>query len=68
LTAEETYAKLLADLRRDRADIEQDLRRLAEAYGEKMTEYRKVSHGIIGIEAELDAISNEIAKLKERNR
>jgi len=64
MTTEETYRKLLADLQRDRIEIEHEMVRLAEAYGEKMIEYRKVSAGIYGIEAELDAISNEIRQIK----
>jgi len=56
MTTEETYRKLLADLQRDRIEIEHEMKRIAEAYGEKMKEYRKVSHGIIGIENELDKI------------
>ena len=59
MSTEETYRKLLEDLRNDRAEIERDLLRLAEAYNEKMVEYRKVSHGINGIE-------DEIRKLKGR--
>jgi hypothetical protein len=53
MTAEDTLNKLHADLVRQRREIEYDLRRLADAYCEKMVEYRKVSHGIIGIENEL---------------
>jgi hypothetical protein len=56
MTAEDTLNKLHADLVRQRREIEHDLRRLAEAYGEKMVEYRKVSHGIIGIEDEIQQI------------
>jgi predicted nucleic acid-binding Zn-ribbon protein len=56
MTTEETYRKLLADLQRDRTEIEHEMKRLMDAYGEKMVEYRKVSHGIIGIEAELEQI------------
>jgi hypothetical protein len=56
MTTEETYRKLLADLQRDRTEIEHEMKRLMDAYGEKMVEYRKVSHGIIGIENELERI------------
>jgi hypothetical protein len=56
MTAEESLNKFHADLIRQRREIEYDLRRMADAYGEKMTEYRKVSHGIIGIENELEQI------------
>jgi uncharacterized protein len=53
MTAEDTLNKLHTDLLRQRREIEYDLKRISEAYGEKMVEYRKVSHGIIGIEDEL---------------
>jgi hypothetical protein len=56
VTTEETYRKLLADLQRDRTEIEHEMKRLIDAYGEKMIEYRKVSAGIYGIEAELEQI------------
>jgi hypothetical protein len=56
MTTEETYRKLLADLQRDRTEIEHEMKRLMDAYGEKMVEYRKMSYGIIGIEAELEQI------------
>jgi hypothetical protein len=56
MTTEETYRKLLADLQRDRTEIEHEMKRLIDAYGEKMVEYQKVSHGIIGIENELERI------------
>ena len=59
MTTEETLAKLHEDLLRQRREIDYDLRRLADAYRAKMVEYRKVSHGIIGIE-------NELRNLKER--
>jgi predicted nucleic acid-binding Zn-ribbon protein len=52
----ETYRRLLGDLQRDRTEIEHEMKRLMDAYGEKMVEYRKVSHGIIGIENELKQI------------
>jgi hypothetical protein len=53
MTAEDALNKLHADLVRQRREIEHDLKRISEAYGEKMVEYRKVSLGIIGIENEL---------------
>jgi hypothetical protein len=56
MTTEETYRKLLADLQRDRSEIEHDLKRIADAYGDKMIEYRKVSAGIYGIEDEIKQI------------
>jgi hypothetical protein len=56
MTAEDALNKLHADLLRQRREIEYELRRLADAYGEKMVEYRKVSHGIIGIEDEIQQI------------
>jgi hypothetical protein len=52
----ETYRRLLGDLQRDRTEIEREMKRLMEAYGEKIVEYRKVSAGIYGIEAELEQI------------
>ena len=59
MTTEETLAKLHEDLLRQRREIDYDLRRLDAAYKAKFEEYRKVSHGIIGIE-------NELRNLKER--
>jgi hypothetical protein len=56
MNTEETYRKLLADLQRDRTEIEHEMKRLMDAYGEKMVEYRKVSAGIYGIEAEIEHI------------
>jgi hypothetical protein len=56
MTTEETYRKLLADLQRDRTEIENEMKRLMDAYGEKMVEWRKVSAGIYGIENELERI------------
>ena len=56
MTTEETLAKLHAELLRQRREIDYDLRRLADAYRAKMVEYRKVSHGIIGIENEIKTI------------
>jgi hypothetical protein len=56
MTTEETYRKLLADLQRDRTEIEHEMKRLMDAYGEKMVEYRKVSAGIYGIENEIKQI------------
>ena len=60
MTAEDTLAKLHAELIRQRREIDYDLRRLADAYRAKMTEYRKVSHGIIGIEEELRNLKERI--------
>jgi hypothetical protein len=57
MTPEEQLESLHADMMRMLPEIEYDLRRLRDAYGAKMMEYRKVSHGIIGIE-------NELAKLR----
>jgi hypothetical protein len=56
MTVEQSLEKLHADMIRQRREIEYELKRLADAYGEKMTEWRKVSHGIIGIENELKTI------------
>jgi hypothetical protein len=54
MTAEEQLEQLHADMVRMLPEIEYDLRRLRDAYGAKMLEYRKVKHGIIGIENELE--------------
>jgi hypothetical protein len=56
MTAEEQLEQLHADMVRMLPEIEYDLRRLRDAYGAKMMEYRKVQHGIIGIENELKQI------------
>jgi hypothetical protein len=53
MTTEKQLEQLHADMVRMLPEIEYDLRRLRDAYGAKMMEYRKVKHGIIGIENEL---------------
>jgi predicted nucleic acid-binding Zn-ribbon protein len=60
MSALDMLEKLHADLIRQRREVEADLKRLADAYHAKLIEYHKLSHGIIGIE-------NEIEKLKERS-
>jgi uncharacterized protein len=70
MTTLETLEKLHADLIRQRREVDYDLQRLADAYNAKMAEYRKVSHGIIGIENEIKRLSDseaEIRRIKERN-
>ena len=56
MTAEEQLEQLHADMVRMLPEIEYELRRLRDAYGAKMLEYRKVKHGISGIENELEQI------------
>ena len=56
MTAEEQLEQLHADMVRMLPEIEYDLRRLRDAYGAKMLEYRKVKHGIIGIENEIEKL------------
>jgi hypothetical protein len=54
MTAEETYAKLLADLKRELDDNQRDLRKAADRYDELIVERRKLLAGYYGIQAELN--------------
>jgi hypothetical protein len=56
MTAEETYRKLLADLKRELDDNQRDLRRVADHYDELIVERRKLLAGYYGIQAELNDI------------
>jgi uncharacterized protein len=51
--------KIRESLVRQRKEVDADLKRIADAYGAKMEEYRKVSHGIIGIEEEINRLRAE---------
>jgi hypothetical protein len=56
MTTEETYAKLLADLKRELDENQRDLRRTADHYDELIVERRKLLAGYYGIQAELNDI------------
>jgi hypothetical protein len=56
MTTEETYAKLLADLKHELDDNQRDLRRVADHYDELIVERRKLLAGYYGIQAELNDI------------
>jgi hypothetical protein len=56
MTTEETYAKLLADIRRELDDNQCDLRRVADQYDELIVERRKLLAGYYGIQSELNDI------------
>jgi hypothetical protein len=56
MTTEETYRKLLADMRRELDDNQRDLRRVADQYDELIVERRKLWAGYYGIQAELNDI------------
>jgi hypothetical protein len=56
MTTEETYAKLLADLKRGLDDNQRDLRRVADHYDELIVERRKLWAGYYGIQSELNDI------------
>jgi hypothetical protein len=56
MTTEETYAKLLADLKRELDENQRDLRRVADQYDELIVERRKLLAGYYGIQAELNDI------------
>jgi hypothetical protein len=56
MTTEETYRKLLADIRRELDDNQRDLRRVADHYDELIVERRKLLAGYYGIQAELNDI------------
>jgi hypothetical protein len=54
MTTEETYRKLLEDMRRELDENQRDLRRAADHYDELIVERRKLWAGYYGIQAELD--------------
>jgi hypothetical protein len=56
MTTEETYAKLLAGIRRELDENQRDLRRVADQYDELIVERRKLLAGYYGIQAELNDI------------
>jgi hypothetical protein len=56
MTTEETYRKLLEDMRRELDDNQRDLRRAADQYDEIIVERRKLLAGYYGIKAELNDI------------
>jgi hypothetical protein len=56
MTTEETYEKLLADLKRELDDNQSDLRRTADRYDELIVERRKLLAGYYGIQSELNDI------------
>ena len=56
MTTEETYTKLLEDMRRELDENQRDLRRAADHYDELIVERRKLWQGYYGIKAELNDI------------
>jgi hypothetical protein len=56
MTTEETYRKLLADIKRELDDNQRDLRRVADHYDELIVERRKLWAGYYGIKSELNDI------------
>jgi hypothetical protein len=56
MTTDETYRKLIADIRRELDDNQRDLRRVADQYDELIVERRKLLAGYYGIQAELNDI------------
>ncbi|MGM0904227.1 MAG: hypothetical protein ACQEXB_24375 [Bacillota bacterium] len=54
---------LRESLERQRKEVDADLKRIADAYGAKMEEYRKVSHGIVGIDEEIKRLRNEMERI-----
>ncbi|MEH7246500.1 hypothetical protein V7114_06845 [Neobacillus niacini] len=56
MTTEETYRKLLEDMRRDLDENQRDLRRAADHYDKLIVERRKLWAGYYGIKAELNDI------------
>jgi hypothetical protein len=56
MTTEETYAKLLAGIRRELDENQRDLRRVADQYDELIVERRKLCAGYYGIQSELNDI------------
>jgi hypothetical protein len=56
MTTEETYRKLLEDMRRELDENQRDLRRAADRFDELIVERRKLWAGYYGIKAELNDI------------
>jgi hypothetical protein len=56
MTTEETYEKLLADIKRELDDNRRDLRRVADHYDELIVERRKLLAGYYGLENEIKQI------------
>lgn len=56
MTTEETYAKLLEDIRRELDENERDLRKAADHYDELIVERRKLWNGYYGIKSEIEQI------------
>jgi hypothetical protein len=56
VTTEETYRKLLENMRRELDENQRDLRRAADHYDELIVERRKLLAGYYGIKAELNDI------------
>jgi hypothetical protein len=56
MTTEETYRKLLEDMRRELDENQRDLRRVADHYDELIVERRKLLAGYYGIQSELNDI------------
>jgi hypothetical protein len=56
MTTEETYRKLLDDIRRELDENERDLRKAADHYDELIVERRKLWAGYYGIQAEIKQI------------
>lgn len=54
---------LRESLERQREEVDADLKRIADAYAAMMEEYRKVSHGIIGIDEEIKRLRNEMERI-----
>jgi hypothetical protein len=56
MTTEETYRKLLEDIKRELDDNQRNLRRVADQYDELIVERRKLWAGYYGIQSELNDI------------
>lgn len=56
MTTEETYAKLLEDIRRELEENERDIRKAADHYDKLIVERRKLWNGYYGIKSEIERI------------
>ncbi|WP_164745627.1 hypothetical protein [Neobacillus mesonae] len=56
MTTEETYRKLLGDIKRELDENDRDLKRAAQKYDELTVERRKLMKGYHGIISEMERI------------
>lgn len=60
------YKDLLAKAERQLAESDAKLRKIAASYDDEVVEYRRVKHGIIGIQSELNRLKRKGSGLDEQ--